>query len=245
MTRRVLLKLSGEALMGTADFGIQSETLQRFVDEIALAHSQGIQIGIVVGGGNLFRGVQGTAGGMQRSSADYMGMMATIMNVLALADGFRQKGHNVRSFCSIEMPRVMDLFSYRAVMSAFKEGAICLFAGGTGSPYFTTDTGAALKAAEIEATELLKATQALGIYEADPRSNPQARLYRQVSFQTCLSHRLQVMDQAAFALCQSEGIPIRVFSLQIQNALTQALLGDEIGTRVDVECPSLFVVPSS
>ena len=232
MTRRILLKLSGEALMGTQDFGIDDQMLTRVASEIKQAYDQGIEIGIVVGGGNLFRGVQGTAKGMNRTKADYVGMMATIMNTLILSDALEQAECPTQTFCSIEMPRVMDLFTARDAEKAFQNRKVCIFAGGTGSPFFTTDTAAALKAAEINAHELLKATQVDGVYEADPRLDENARRYRQLSFQECLTRNLKVMDQAAFSLCQAEDINLRVFDMHHAGNLHQALLGDNLGTVV-------------
>jgi uridylate kinase len=232
MTRRILLKLSGEALMGQSPFGIEPASMTRYVSEIVVALQEGVQVGIVVGGGNLFRGVQGTASGMDRTSADYMGMMATIMNGLALTDAFRSQGQTAQSFCSIEMPRVMEFFTKRGAEHAFDQGAVCIFSGGTGSPFFTTDTAAALKAAEIGADEVLKATQVDGVYESDPRENPTARRYDQLNFNECLTRGLKVMDSAAFSICQAEKIPLRVFDLHHAGHLTRALLGEPIGTLV-------------
>jgi uridylate kinase len=232
MTRRVLLKLSGEALMGSQDFGVDDAMLTRVAHEIQQAHATGVQIGIVVGGGNLFRGVQGTAKGMNRTKADNVGMMATIMNSLILSDALERAGCGCKAFCTIEMPRVLDLFTARDAEHALQQGLVCIFAGGTGSPFFTTDTAAALKAAEIGASEVLKATQVDGIYEADPRKNPTAKRYTQLSFQHCLTHNLKVMDQAAFSLCQTENITLHVFDLHQDGYLNQALQGQTLGTLV-------------
>ena len=230
--RRVLLKLSGEALMGSQDFGIDENTLDRVVKDLCTASQSGVQIGIVVGGGNLFRGVQGTAKGMDRTSADYMGMMATVMNTLALVDAIRRAQHPADGFCSIEMPRVLEFFTRRAALAAFDRGSICVFAGGTGSPFFTTDTAAALKAAEVDAVEVLKATQVDGVYDADPRTNPEARCFEQLSFAECLSKGFKVMDSAAFSICQAENIPLRVFNMHRPDVLRAALMGEPLGTLV-------------
>lgn len=240
MTRRVLLKLSGEALMGSRQFGIDPEALGDFSAQIAQAQSQGIEIGVVVGGGNIFRGVQGSTSGMDRATADTMGMMATVMNALALTDALKATGARVSSFCSLEMPRVMQLFTHRDARTALERGEICIFAGGTGSPFFTTDTGAALKAAEIGAHEVLKGTQVDGVYDSDPRLNPQARRYAQVSLSDCLAQGLQVMDSAAFSLCLASSLSIRVFNLHQEGSLTAALLGEPLGTLVGPQLKTIF-----
>ena len=240
MTRRVLLKLSGEALMGKQEFGIDDEMLMRVAQEIKQAHQTGIEIGIVVGGGNLFRGVQGTAKGMDRTQADYVGMMATIMNSIILQDALQRVECACHTFCTIEMPRVLDLFTARDAKKALAQGKVCIFAGGTGNPFFTTDSAAALKAAEINAVEVLKATQVDGVYEADPRTHPQARRYTQLSFKTCLTQQLKVMDQSAFSICQAEGIGLRVFDLHQVGHLARALQGEALGTLVASELDTCY-----
>lgn len=239
-TRRVLLKLSGEALMGDLDFGIQDQMMDQVVQALIQAARQGIEIGVVVGGGNLFRGVQGTAQGMDRTRADSMGMMATIMNGLALLDALERAGQKARAFCAIEMPRVIEFFRRDAARAALNEGAICIFAGGTGNPFFTTDSAAALRAAELGMNELIKGTQVDGVYESDPRKDPSARRYESVSFATCLQHQLKVMDASAFAICQAERINLRVFNMHHEDALAQALLGNVKGTLVGVGLTDQF-----
>jgi len=240
MTRRVLLKLSGEALMGAGQFGIDPEALSAYATQIAQAQSQGVEVGVVVGGGNIFRGVQGSTTGMDRATADTMGMMATVMNALALTDALKASGARVSSFCSLEMPRVMQLFTHRDARAALERGEVCVFAGGTGSPFFTTDTGAALKAAELDADEVLKATQVDGVYDADPRVNSSARRYAQLSHADCLSQGLQVMDSAAFSLCQASSLSIRIFNLHQEGALIAALLGEPLGTVVGPQLEARF-----
>lgn len=232
MARRVLLKLSGEALMGAGQFGIDPEALSAFASQITQAHAAGVEVGVVVGGGNIFRGVQGSTSGMDRATADTMGMMATVMNALALTDALKAAGARVSSFCSLEMPRVMALFTHRDARAALDRGEVCVFAGGTGSPFFTTDTGAALKAAEVGASEVLKGTQVDGVYEADPRVDPNARLFAQLSHQDCLTRELKVMDSAAFSLCQASQLSIRIFNLHREGALISALMGEPLGTLV-------------
>ena len=239
--RRALLKLSGEALMGTLDFGIDHEMLARVARDLTRAARAGVEVGVVVGGGNLFRGVKGSASGMNRTRADQMGMMATVMNALALVDALERAGQPSRGFCALEMPRVMELFRYDLADKALSSGVICVFAGGTANPFFTTDSAAALRAAELGCDELVKGTQVDGIYEADPRRDPSARRYETVSFQTCLERRLNVMDASAFAICQAESINVRVFNMHRADALTQALCGEVSGTQVGVGMPDTLV----
>ena len=238
--RRVLLKLSGEALMGDQEFGIETAMLSQVVTEIKAACAQGVQVAIVVGGGNIFRGVQGSASGMNRNRADQMGMMATVMNALALVDALEQVGQKAKAFCAIEMPRVMPLFHHEEANTALNEGMVCVFAGGTANPFFTTDSAAALRAAELKADEVVKGTQVDGIYEADPRHVPEARRYEVVSFTTCLNKRLKVMDASAFAICQAENISVRVFNMHLKDAIKNALLGQIKGTLVGVGLTDRF-----
>ena len=216
--------------MGSRPFGIDPEALGAFAAQIGAARAAGVEVGVVVGGGNIFRGVQGSASGMDRATADYMGMMATVMNALALTDGLRAAGCPASSFCSLEMPRVMALFTQRDALAALGRGEVCVFAGGTGSPFFTTDTAAALKAAELGATEVLKGTQVPGVFTADPRKDPSARLYAQVSLSDCLARNLKVMDAAAFSLCLESRLSVRVFDLHAPDLLRQALVGEPVGT---------------
>lgn len=220
--------------MGDLDFGIQEAMISDVVAAITSACAQGVQVGIVVGGGNIFRGVQGSANGMNRSRADQMGMMATVMNGLALQDALERSGQRAEAFCAIEMPRVMKLFHHAEALDALASGAVCIFAGGTGNPFFTTDSAAALRAAELGADEVLKGTQVDGVYEADPRVYPEAKRYRTVSYATCLQRQLKVMDASAFAICQAEGISLRVFNMHHEEALKRALLGEVKGTLVGV-----------
>ena len=226
--------------MGDLSFGIDPQMMSNVVQALVRSARQGVQIGVVVGGGNLFRGVQGTAGGMNRTRADQMGMMATVMNGLALLDALERAGQKAKAFCAIEMPRVMTLFRQDHALEALDQGTICIFAGGTGNPFFTTDSAAALRAAELGAHELLKGTQVDGVYEADPKSDPTARRYQEVSFATCLRDRLQVMDASAFAICQAEEISVRVFNMHQDQALERALLGEIPGTLVGVGISDCF-----
>lgn len=226
--------------MGDLEFGIQTQMMEQVVSAIKSACDHGVQIAIVVGGGNIFRGVQGSASGMNRTRADQMGMMATVMNGLALVDALQRAGQDAQAFCAIEMPRVMPLFRQDAALKALESGAVCIFAGGTGNPFFTTDTAAALRGAELNVDEILKGTQVDGVYDADPRQVPSARRYQEVSFATCLSQRLQVMDAAAFAICQAEEISVRVFNMHQDQALKKALLGQVRGTLVSVGLNSAY-----
>ena len=226
--------------MGDQDFGIQAQMMEQVVSAIKSACDHGVQVAIVVGGGNIFRGVQGSASGMNRTRADQMGMMATVMNGLALLDTLQRAGQAAQAFCAIEMPRIMPLFRQEEARKALDSGAVCIFAGGTGNPFFTTDSAAALRGAELEVDEILKGTQVDGVYEADPRKVLTARRYQEVSFATCLSQRLQVMDAAAFAICQAEEISLRVFNMHQDQALKHALLGQVKGTLVAVGLPSVY-----
>ena len=226
--------------MGDQAFGIEDKMLSAVVASIKAACEKGVQVAIVVGGGNIFRGVQGSASGMTRTRADQMGMMATVMNGLALVDALERAGQKARAFCAIEMPRVMPLFHYRDALDALAEGAVCVFAGGTANPFFTTDSAAALRAAELQVDEVLKGTQVDGVYEADPRQDPTAKRYQTVSFSTCLYKRLKVMDASAFAICQAEGISVRVFNMHHERALENALIGEIKGTLVGVGLPDCF-----
>jgi uridylate kinase len=220
--------------MGDLDFGIEEKMMSEVVEAISAARSQGVEIAIVIGGGNIFRGVHGSASGMNRSRADQMGMMATIMNGLALQDALERAGTRAEAFCAIEMPRIMKLFNHTEASRALDEGAVCIFSGGTGNPFFTTDSAAALRAAELQVDEVLKGTQVDGVYESDPRVNPEARRYESVSYATCLHKRLKVMDASAFAICQSEKLTLRVFNMHHEDALKSALFGDAKGTLVGV-----------
>ena len=226
--------------MGDLEFGIQDQMMDQVVAALVAAAQKGVEIAVVVGGGNLFRGVQGTAQGMDRTRADSMGMMATIMNGLALLDALERVGQKARAFCAIEMPRVMEFFRRDAARDALREGAICIFAGGTGNPFFTTDSAAALRAAELGMHELIKGTQVDGVYEADPGQDPHARRYERVSFATCLQRQLRVMDASAFAICQAERINLRVFNMHRDGALAEALLGEVRGTLVGVGLVDTF-----
>lgn len=230
--KRVLLKLSGEALMGSKDYGIDPAVLQRIAENIRPAWESGIQIAIVVGGGNIFRGVAGAAAGMDRAQGDSMGMLATVINSLALQDCFERNGMVCRVMSAIEMRQVAEPYIRRRAIRHLEKSRIVIFAAGTGNPYFTTDTGAALRACEIDADVLMKATKVNGIYDADPVTHPDAVKFDTITYAEVLNRGLKVMDAAATALCQDNHMPIMVFRMEDAGAFAQALRGEHVGTTV-------------
>jgi uridylate kinase len=232
--RRILLKLSGEALMGEDLFGINRQTIEMIVDEVSSIASLGVEIGCVIGGGNIFRGVALGAAGMDRATADYMGMLATIMNALALADVMRQKGLNARVQSAINIEQVVEPYIRPKAIRYLEEGKIVIFAAGTGNPFFTTDTAAALRGSEIGAEVVLKATKVDGVYTADPATTPDAKRYQRVTFDEAISKHLRVMDATALALCRDQKLPVIVFSLYKRGALKRIVTGEDEGTLVHV-----------
>jgi uridylate kinase len=230
--KRILLKLSGEALMGDDSFGINRQTIEGIVDEVAAVVALGVEVGVVIGGGNLFRGVALGASGMDRATADYMGMLATIMNSLALADVMRQKGLNARVQSALNVDPVVEPYIRAKALRYLEEGKVVVFAAGTGNPFFTTDTAAALRGREIEAEVVLKATKVDGVYTADPRKDPSARRYERVTFDEAITKYLGVMDATALALCRDQRLPIIVFSIFKPGALKRVVLGEPEGTLV-------------
>lgn len=230
--QRILLKLSGEALMGDQSYGIDPTTLQRITDEIASVVQAGVQVAIVVGGGNIFRGVQAAGRGMDRASADYVGMLATVMNALTLQDVLEQSGIPTRVLTAIKMEQVAEPYIRRRAIRHLEKGRVVIFGAGSGNPFFTTDTTAALRAAEIDAQVIFKATKVDGIYDADPKLNPQARRYEKLSYQDVLTQDLKVMDATAIALCKENRIPIVVFDLNVKGNIQRVITGDSIGTTV-------------
>ncbi len=233
--RRVLLKISGEALMGAQDFGIDMDMVNRVAGEIAAARDKGHEIGLVIGGGNIFRGVAGAASGMERASADYMGMLATVMNALAMQNALKGKGVDARVMSAIPMPTVCENYARAKAVRHLEKGRVVLFAAGTGSPYFTTDTGAALRAAEIGADALMKGTSVDGVYSADPKKDADARRFDEISYTDVLKRDLKVMDAAAIALARDNGIPLIVFSIREEGTLLDVLDGKGTFTRVVAE----------
>lgn len=230
--RRVLLKLSGEALMGDDAFGINQATLGRMVEEIGEVHRMGVGLAIVIGGGNIFRGIALGASGMDRATADYMGMMATIMNAMALQDAIRNAGLQARVQSALNVEQVVEPYIRPKAMRYLEEGKIVIFAAGTGNPFFTTDTAAALRGSEIGAEVVLKATKVDGVYSADPKKDPAAVRYSSITFDDALARNLQIMDATAFALCRDQGLPIRVFNITRPGALKRAVSGEDEGTLV-------------
>ena len=230
--KRILLKLSGEALMGSDAYGINRETLAGIVAEIKSVADLGVEIGVVIGGGNIFRGVAGSASGMDRATADYMGMLATVMNAMALADAMRQAGLNGRVQSALNIEQVVEPYIRGKAIRYLEEGKIVIFAAGTGNPFFTTDTAAALRGSEIGAEIVIKATKVDGVYTADPKKDPKAQRYHRVSFDEAIGRNLQVMDATALALCRDQKLPINVFSIFKSGALKAVVLGEDEGTMV-------------
>jgi uridylate kinase len=232
--QRVLLKLSGEALMGSQPFGIDPGITTQIATDIAELQQIGVQIAIVIGGGNIFRGLAASARGMDRATADYMGMLATVMNGLALQDALEHQGVTTRVVTAIEMRAVAEPFIRRRAIRHLEKGRVVVFAAGTGNPYFTTDTAAALRAMEIKAEVILKATKVDGIYSADPVTNPDATRYESLSYLQVLEQGLKVMDATAISLCMDNKLPIVVFNLREPGNLRRAILGEPIGSLVTV-----------
>ncbi len=230
--RRVLLKLSGVALMGVVDYGIEPTVIQRLAAEIATAREKGVEIAIVIGGGNIFRGAGLARAGMDRVTGDYMGMLATVMNALAIQDALESHGVFARVMSALQVHEVCEDYIRRRAVRHLEKGRVVILAAGTGNPFFTTDTAASLRAIEIGADVLLKATKVDGVYDADPVGNPDATRYDTVSFDTVLTDKLMVMDATAIVMCRDNELPLRVFDLTRANALVQAMSGDDIGTLV-------------
>ena len=233
--KRILLKLSGEALMGKSQYGIDPATLHRLAAEVKRVHDMGVEVALVIGGGNIFRGVSAsTQHGMDRASADYMGMMATVMNALAMQDAIEQMGLPTRVLSAIEMKELCEPYIRRRAIRHLEKRRVVIFAAGTGNPYFTTDTAAALRAMEIHAEVLLKATKVDGIYDRDPVKHPDAVRFERVTYLEVLQKNLQVMDSTAIALCRDNKLPVIVFNLQNSGNIGRVVCGDlSIGTRVD------------
>jgi uridylate kinase len=230
--RRILVKLSGEALMGNADYGIDPLFLKRLAAEVAAVRENGAEIAVVIGGGNLFRGAGLARAGMDRVTADQMGMLATVMNSLALQDALEQIGVFARVMSAIRINEVCEDYIRRRAVRHLEKGRITIFAAGTGSPFFTTDTAASLRAIEIEADLLLKATKVDGVYDSDPMLNPSAKRYDRLTYDQVLDGRLNVMDATAIVLCRDHHLPLRVFNLNEPGALVRVARGEEVGTLV-------------
>ena len=232
--RRILLKLSGEALMGDDAYGINPRVLGDIVAEIKAVTDLGVEMGVVIGGGNIFRGVAGTSTGMDRATADYMGMLATVMNAMALSDAMRQAGINARVQSALNIEQVVEPYIRGKAIRSLEEGRVVIFGAGTGNPFFTTDTAAALRGSEIGAEIVLKATKVDGIYTADPKKDPAATRFSRISFDDAIGRNLAVMDATAFALCRDQKLPINVFSIFKRGALKRIVMGEDEGTLVHV-----------
>jgi uridylate kinase len=230
--KRILLKLSGEALMGNDAYGINRETLWRIVNEVKTVTDLGLEVGVVIGGGNIFRGMAGASSGMDRATADYMGMLATVMNAMALSDAMRQAGMNARVQSALSIEQVVEPYIRGKAIRYLEEGKVVIFGGGTGNPFFTTDTAAALRGSEIGAEIVLKATKVDGVYTADPKKDPTATRFAKISFDEAIGRGLGVMDATAFALCRDQKLPINVFSIFKTGALKRVVMGEDEGTLV-------------
>ena len=232
--KRILLKLSGEALMGGDSYGINRETIEGIVAEIAQVAGMGVEVGVVIGGGNIFRGVAPGAAGMDRATADYMGMLATVMNALALQDAMRRAGIASRVQSALHVEQVVEPYIRGKAIRYLEEGKIVIFAAGTGNPFFTTDTAAALRGSEMGAEIVIKATKVDGVYTADPKKDASARRYGRLSFDEAIARNLKVMDATALTLCRDQKLPINVFSIFKRGALKRVVLGEDEGTLVHV-----------
>ena len=231
--QRILLKLSGEALMGEQNGGIDPAVVNMIADQVKEIRALGVEVALVIGGGNIFRGVSGATKGMDRVTGDHMGMLATMINALALQDGLEKKGIQTRVMSGIEMPRLAESYVRRRAMRHMEKGRVVIFGAGTGNPYFSTDTAAALRANEINAQVVMKATNVDGVYTADPKKDPTATKYDHIHFQEVLEKNLKVMDAAAIALCRENHLPILVFNMMKPGGLVAAVNGDHEGTLVD------------
>jgi uridylate kinase len=233
VTKRVVLKLSGEAFADPeSNYGIDPDTIGRVAEEIAAVHTEGYEIGIVVGGGNIFRGLSSAATGMDRANADYMGMLATVINALAIRDALETAGSPCRVQTAINIQQVAEPYLRLRAIRHLEKGRIVVFAGGTGNPFFTTDTTAALRGAEIGADLVLKATKVDGVYDADPMTNPDAKLLRGITYMEVISERLKVMDATAITMCMDNHLPIRVFNMTTAGNIAAAIRGESVGTLV-------------
>jgi uridylate kinase len=233
--RRVLLKLSGEALMGEHEYGIDPAVVREIAGQVATAASDGTQVAIVVGGGNIFRGLAASARGMDRSTGDYMGMLATVMNGLAIQDALEQLGHPTRVMSAIAMNEICEPYIRRRAVRHLEKGRVVVMVAGTGNPYFTTDTAATLRAVEVHAQVILKATRVDGVYDADPETHPNAQRFSQIGYTELLSNRLQALDATAVSLAMDNEMPIVVFDMTVPGNIARAVRGERIGTLISGE----------
>ncbi|MDA1009098.1 MAG: UMP kinase [Bacteroidetes bacterium] len=231
--KRILLKLSGESLMGNGEYGIDPKMLSKYANEINAIIKKGVEVAVVIGGGNIYRGIQSEGAGFDRVQGDYMGMLATIINGMALQSALESISIKTRLLTAIRMEQVAEPYIRRRAMSHLQKGRVVIFGGGTGNPYFTTDTAAVLRAIEIEADVILKGTRVDGIYSADPEKNPSAKKYESISFDQVLQKKLSVMDLTAFTLCQENNLPIKVFNMNVEGNLTKVCEGKNVGTLVE------------
>ncbi|NIR44119.1 MAG: UMP kinase [Gemmatimonadetes bacterium] len=236
--RRLLLKLSGEMLAGSEGAGISFEAIDRLTEEVVSVHQAGVGLGLVVGGGNIVRGAAAAEAGMDRVSADYMGMLATVINALAVQDTLEQKGVETRVMTAIRMEELAEPYIRRRALRHLEKGRIVLFAGGTGNPYFSTDTAAVLRAIEIEADLIVKATKVEGVHDADPMKDPSAELIPEISFLEVMTRELRVMDHTAISLCKDNDLPVVVLNIQRPGAVLAAARGERVGTRISAEVDS-------
>ena len=231
--KRILLKLSGESLMGNGEYGIDPKMLGKYANEINAIIKKGVEVAVVIGGGNIYRGIQSEGAGFDRVQGDYMGMLATIINGMALQSALESISIKTRLLTAIRMEQVAEPYIRRKAMSHLQKGRVVIFGGGTGNPYFTTDTAAVLRAIEIEADVILKGTRVDGIYSDDPEKNPSAKKYESISFDQVLQMKLSVMDLTAFTLCQENNLPIKVFNMNVEGNLTKVCEGKNVGTLVE------------
>lgn len=231
--KRILLKLSGESLMGEKQFGIDNERLAVYASEIQALVNTGVEVAIVIGGGNIFRGVQAEEGGMERTQGDYMGMLATVINAMALQSSLEQIGVDTRLQTAIEIKQIAESFIRRRALRHLEKGRVVIFGAGTGNPFFTTDSAAALRAVEIDADVILKGTRVDGIYTSDPEKDPSATKYEEISFEEIFDKGLKVMDMTAFTLCNENNVPIVVFDMNISGNLLRVAKGEKVGTIVN------------
>jgi len=232
--KRILLKLSGEALMGDDSYGINRHVIERIVSEIADINGMGVEVAVVIGGGNIFRGMVSAADGMDRASADYMGMLATVMNALALQDAMRRGGLVSRVQSALRIDQIVEPYIRGKAIRYLEAGKVVIFAAGTGNPFFTTDTAAALRGMEMNVDIVLKATKVDGVYTDDPKKNPNAVRYQKLSFDDAIAQNLKVMDATALTLCRDQKLPLKVFSIFKAGALRRVVMGDDEGTLVEV-----------
>lgn len=234
--RRVLLKISGEALMGEQNYGIDVNVARSVAEELKAVHELGVEVAVVVGGGNIFRGVSKSAGNMDRSSADYIGMLATVMNAVVLQDALEKIKVDTRVLSAVDIPQLAESFIRRRAVRHLEKGRVVIFAAGTGNPYFTTDSAAALRALEIKADIILKATKVDGVYSSDPMINPGAERYNEITYQEVLEQQLRVMDASAISLCMDNNLPIIVFNMREAGNIKRVVVGESgVGTRVSLE----------